>query len=92
MATEITITGIIANLSTSDMCNAGIAMTNLWTYPDTAKDVIPLPLTRLTSFTIETSTGDMSVYKKAIVTAKVSHMAYGVMKAVVIGIIEIMDE
>ena len=92
MGTEIVITGIIANFSAADVCNAGVAMATLWTYPDSAKDVIPLPLTRLTSFTVEASAVGVFTYKKAIVTAKVSHMAYGVMKAVVTDIIEVMDE
>lgn len=86
------ITNIVANLSTATMRDAGVGMTTLWTYPDSAKDIIPLPLTRLTSFVMRTHGDNMITCKKAIVTATIEHMGYGVIKAIVTNVIEIIDE
>lgn len=89
---EIEISGIIANLSTTHTYNIGIGMANTWTYPESASEFIPMPLTRFTTFRVATGDSVDINCKKAIVTAKVSRGQYGVMKAVVTDIIEVIDE
>jgi len=90
--TGVEITNIIANLSTATMRDAGVGMTTLWTYPDSAKDIIPLPLTRLTSFSMRTRGDNMITCKKAIVTATIQHIGYGVMKAVVTNVVQVIED
>lgn len=90
MGTEIT--NIVANLCTAEMRDTGVAMATMWVYPDSAKDVIPKPLTRYTSFTVYIHEGKVPTCRKAIVTAKVSHLAYGVMRAIVTDIVRVIEE
>lgn len=93
MATYIT--GIVARLSADDLLDTGNGMATLWEYPEDASDVVRKPLTRLTVFDIGAvvciNTKSKEPCKRAIVEAIVSHHAYGVMKAVSVNVVSVIE-
>lgn len=84
---EYHVSGIIASLSQDSFLNTGFGWGTLWHYPDDMNGVIPVPLKRMTIFDpfnilLECGTlykGNNEQYAQ--VTALVSHVGYGVMKA-----------
>ena len=86
MNVEIKVSGIVAKISAEAMVDTGNGMATLWNYPSDIKDVMPMPFTRLTVFDLADVMleNGKSVYPTTAdveVTALVSHLAYGVMKA-----------
>lgn len=89
------VTGIVAKLSNDDVLETGKGAGTLWEYPESAKNIMALPLTRLTVFDMDSVTTSMEVsaepYKLAIVEATVWHCGYGIMKATSVNVVSVIE-
>jgi hypothetical protein len=95
MNTELRISGIVANISAEAMVDTGNGMATLWNYPEGMKDIIPMPLSRLTVFdpadvmlengkSIYPSSNDVEI------RAVVRHLAYGIMQATFVTVTKVI--
>ena len=89
------VTGIVAKLSSDDLLETGKGAGTLWEYPESAGNIMALPLTRLTVFDMNSITVSEEVSKGpcklAVVDATVWHCGYGIMKATLVNVTRIIE-
>lgn len=89
------ITDIVVKLSPDDFVDTGSGMGTLWKYPEACRELIPVPLARLTIFDPSSITAHgrpaVTPCRIAVVEAVVSHHAHGIMKATSVNIVYVIE-